>query len=458
MNYSDLVLKFSQLLGVELWSHKFFKSFDDSSLVGEIQPNDIIAFYELPCHARQSKARKREPTDPFISPVYLSEANSRTMNTSFAKQTLFSYPSIVVIDPETAKSAAGIYDAVVDRLKRWASSPNELFSWRTAQDVAINISAPVDSLTEIGEDGVVTMQEVPTEGDISDERAAMVLDEEQDTAVPPSDAPLVLVGTKKEIFTFRVQPNFGDTVVGSTYNNRFDSWEERVEAGGSILKEGDNLYCDFDENMRAFYFGDSISNENYTGWTEYVHPSYLESRTRAEQESKRGLSLQDCLDEFTKEEQLGEEDLWYCPSCKKHQQATKKFDLWKTPDVLVVHLKRFSNSRALRDKIDEHIEFPVKGLDLTPMVGERAVAKKLTEQGIDTSELGLHDQDESLLYDLFAVDEHLGGLGGGHYRAYAQHHVQDQWYHFDDNMVTPADAKDSVVGVFFFLYARNLTG
>lgn len=50
----------------------------------------------------------------------------------------------------------------------------------------------------------------------------------------------------------------------------------------------------------------------------------------------------------------------YCPNCKKHQQATKKFDLWALPKVLVVHLKRFSYSRYWRDKLDTVVEFPVR--------------------------------------------------------------------------------------------------
>lgn len=39
----------------------------------------------------------------------------------------------------------------------------------------------------------------------------------------------------------------------------------------------------------------------------------------------------------------------YCPSCKVHQQATKKFDLWSLPKILVVHLKRFSYNRLASD-------------------------------------------------------------------------------------------------------------
>ena len=35
----------------------------------------------------------------------------------------------------------------------------------------------------------------------------------------------------------------------------------------------------------------------------------------------------------------------YCPECKDFVQASKKFDLWKLPDILVIHLKRFPYDR-----------------------------------------------------------------------------------------------------------------
>lgn len=55
-------------------------------------------------------------------------------------------------------------------------------------------------------------------------------------------------------------------------------------------------------------------------------------------------------------------DYRYCPQCKKHQPATKKFDLWSLPDVLIVHLKRFSYNRFYRDKIDALVEFPARSV------------------------------------------------------------------------------------------------
>lgn len=108
------------------------------------------------------------------------------------------------------------------------------------------------------------------------------------------------------------------------------------------------------------------------------------------------LNLDDCFNLFTKKEELSDSDLWYCPSCKEHQHATKQIDLWTLPQVLIIHLKRFSYSRIYRDKIDTLVDFPITNLDLTDSV-------KNTDQKIKNNK-----------YNLIAVSNHYGGLGGGH--------------------------------------------
>ena len=50
----------------------------------------------------------------------------------------------------------------------------------------------------------------------------------------------------------------------------------------------------------------------------------------------------------------------YCPHCKEHKQAYKQFDLWKLPEILVIHLKRFTYNRYWRDKLDVLVDFPVQ--------------------------------------------------------------------------------------------------
>lgn len=59
-----------------------------------------------------------------------------------------------------------------------------------------------------------------------------------------------------------------------------------------------------------------------------------------------GLTLHDCLKTFTMEETLSGADMWYCNKCKDHVQATKKMEVYKTPEILIIHLKRFSHNRA----------------------------------------------------------------------------------------------------------------
>ena len=141
-------------------------------------------------------------------------------------------------------------------------------------------------------------------------------------------------------------------------------------------------------------------------------PELTKRRQLRNQRRKKGVSLGDCLDEFGREEILSENDAWYCPRCKEHRRASKTFELWKSPDILVIHLKRFSANRGFRDKIDVMVDFPVEGLDLT-----RRVASQ--------------EEGKSPIYDLFAVDNHYGGLGGGHYTAFARNFVDGRWYEYN---------------------------
>lgn len=138
------------------------------------------------------------------------------------------------------------------------------------------------------------------------------------------------------------------------------------------------------------------------------------------------LQLKDCITQFTNIERLGADDPWYCPKCKKHQQATKKFDIWSLPKVLIIHLKRFSFSRSWRDKIDTLVEFPVDGLDMSKYV------------------LNPEQKKTKQIYNLIGVANHFGGLGGGHYTAYAKNFLQNAWYSFDDAMVNPVSSNNIV--------------
>ncbi|KAL3315184.1 Ubiquitin carboxyl-terminal hydrolase 15, partial [Cichlidogyrus casuarinus] len=149
------------------------------------------------------------------------------------------------------------------------------------------------------------------------------------------------------------------------------------------------------------------------------------------------LKLDHCLKRFTEQEKLGENDLWYCTKCKSEQQATKKFDLWTLPKVLVVHLKRFRSEYRHHDKMSTHVDFPLDGLDMTDWVKTRK-------------------SGERYLYDLVAVSNHMGYLGGGHYTAYAKNAPTNRWYQFDDSHVSPVDTKRIVsAAAYVLVYVRR---
>lgn len=159
--------------------------------------------------------------------------------------------------------------------------------------------------------------------------------------------------------------------------------------------------------------------------------------------SSKSLSLYDCLTEFTKQEALGKNDTWYCPKCKDHRQVKKKMDIYKAPDVLVFHLKRFSNQgdatsfRFLSaDKLDVMVNAPQNGLDLSSIVlSEEQRASK-----------------EDLLYDLYAVSNHYGSMGSGHYTANARNPITKQWYSFDDSRVSQIESGSALTNAAYMLF------
>ena len=89
----------------------------------------------------------------------------------------------------------------------------------------------------------------------------------------------------------------------------------------------------------------------------------------------------------------------YCPRCKEQRQASKKLDLWRLPEVLVIHLKRFSFSRSTKHKLETFVNFPIHDLDLTNYVAHKR-------------------GPERQLYELYALSNHYGSMASGHYTAH----------------------------------------
>ncbi|KAH6937600.1 hypothetical protein HPB50_001889 [Hyalomma asiaticum] len=159
--------------------------------------------------------------------------------------------------------------------------------------------------------------------------------------------------------------------------------------------------------------------------------------------ARSSLSLYDCLEAFSESETLDEHNPWFCPVCCRNQRARKTLSIWRSPDTLMVYLKRFVFHEFSGSKVDERVEFPLEGLDLAPFVsGPEPQAA------------------ESLLYDLHAYICHIGGVNCGHYTAYTRHWTTGEWYHYNDESVCkqPPPRPEDQAHAYILFYQRRSAG
>ncbi|KAJ6921455.1 hypothetical protein NC652_015381 [Populus alba x Populus x berolinensis] len=148
------------------------------------------------------------------------------------------------------------------------------------------------------------------------------------------------------------------------------------------------------------------------------------------------LSLYTCLEAFLREEPLVPEDM-YCPKCKERRQASKKLDLWRLPEVLVIHLKRFSFSRSMKHKLETFVNFPIHDFDLTKYIANK-------------------NNTQRQLYELYALTNHYGGMGSGHYTAHIKLLDESRWYNFDDTHISPINEEDVKSAAAYVLFYRRV--
>ncbi|XP_077632925.1 ubiquitin carboxyl-terminal hydrolase 2 isoform X2 [Crocuta crocuta] len=135
--------------------------------------------------------------------------------------------------------------------------------------------------------------------------------------------------------------------------------------------------------------------------------------------AKRGypeVTLMDCMRLFTKEDVLDGDEKPTCCRCRARKRCIKKFSIQRFPKILVLHLKRFSESRIRTSKLTTFVNFPLRDLDL------REFASESTNHAV---------------YNLYAVSNHSGTTMGGHYTAYCRSPVTGEWHTFNDSSVTP---------------------
>ncbi|XP_011612065.2 ubiquitin carboxyl-terminal hydrolase 4 isoform X1 [Takifugu rubripes] len=439
---TDLCCALTKLCGVapenmmvaDVYNHRFHKIYRRDDGLNQIMEKDDIFVYEV----------QEEDGERMNLPVYFRERHSKHIGSS-TSTVLFGQPLLITV-PKHNLIADVLYDKILERIGRYVKhtqSPNSdsrasasasFASSSQAAECSTSLGASGSSLSDgasccagssngsnhtgacsetnglyDGEEEAMDHQvsPEPENGHSEEEEASELENGSKADAIKPCSPPA-------KLFTFSVVNSYGTANISS------------LPCDGNVLQLNPHstVAIDWDTESKKLHY-DEQEAEAYE-----KHESMLQP-----QKKKATVALKECIELFTTMETLGEHDPWYCPTCKKHQQATKKFDLWSLPRILVVHLKRFSYNRCWRDKLDTVVDFPIRDLNMSEFVCDPKASP--------------------YIYDLIAVSNHYGGMGGGHYTAYGKNKADGKWYYFDDSSVSSASEDQIVTKAAYVLFYQR---
>uniref|UniRef100_A0A7N8X1N2 Ubiquitin carboxyl-terminal hydrolase n=1 Tax=Mastacembelus armatus TaxID=205130 RepID=A0A7N8X1N2_9TELE len=396
----------TQMVVADVFNHRFYKIYNaDESLSCILDRDDIF----------------QQEEEQVLLALYLRERSHYRdygSGSSSYGTTLFGHPLLLNV-PRSSCNEEALYKLFLQRLARYVRLPDP--------------SEELEEEEEEEEDGKEELYKTQTNG-VSDGIVTLkitLLSTHQSQWQMPQPckleqacSPTVLANEqpakrracrkkRKSLFTIQAVNSNGMT-------------ERGTKDGGSIVSFSSQPYVaiDWDPEMKKRFYNENEA-EKYVKHTSMEVP-----------QQQTTVQLQECIELFTTVETLEEENPWYCPVCKKHQLATKKLDLWSLPEVLIIHLKRFSYTKFTREKLDSIVEFPLRDLDFSA-----CLLRKNLSNGEPLSR-----------YDLIAVSNHYGGLRDGHYTSYAKNKDNGQWYYFDDSKVTYAREDQIVTNAAYVLF------
>ncbi|PSN47889.1 Ubiquitin carboxyl-terminal hydrolase 15 [Blattella germanica] len=364
------------LIVAEVTKSHFQKFFASNDFLEKIEDKDMIYIYEMP-HQNDTHV---------VIPVCLWESNGKQV--LFNHDRLFGDP-LLIAAPRKNCTYDELYKMAIDKLNRYLQMPDDNSSWWYPK--ANNISNGDFSLPD---------NELPTDGN------------EDSVSDHSEDSDNECYGRRRRLFSLYLITN----------NSEGCSEPMKIHNDGNPLQ--------FPKYMGQSFIALRWSQEARKRFWYDKSPDDTESDIVATKNSL--LNIRDCIELYTKREVLGADDAWFCPSCEDHQQATKKFDLWSLPRILIIHLKRFVYNRQRREKVDTTVHYPVRGLDM--------------------SEYVIGENKRDAVYDLIGVCNHYGGLGGGHYTAFCQNQNDHKWYLFDDNSVSEINEQSVVSSAAYVLF------
>lgn len=172
----------------------------------------------------------------------------------------------------------------------------------------------------------------------------------------------------------------------------------------------------------------------FTDGAPFFHVEEHESLNKKRKNEE--LTIHSCLRAFSNTEILDENNPWFCPNCDRNQCADKKISVWRFPDTLILHLKRFVFHDFNSTKLENKVIFPKDDLDLT--------------------DYQCGPVEKPMQYDLVGCVCHTGGVNSGHYTAYAKHPLTNSWFEYNDERVNYKEPQeDDYYNAYLLFYQRQ---
>ena len=214
-----------------------------------------------------------------------------------------------------------------------------------------------------------------------------------------------------------------------------NSFQEAFSEKLNLLQNYE-LYVEFD--IKSKYLKDKEMNLNscLIYKSDFKNVKIKKNKSQKNSTLNNGIiTLGDCINNFCRQEKLEPGNEWYCPKCKKHTLASKKMELFYLPKILIICFKRFIRESFRWRKNEVFVDFPINNLDM--------------------GEFMIGPDKEHSKYNLFAVSQHYGSTGFGHYTAVCKNF--EKWYSYNDSSIHPCSENDARSSAAYVLFYRRET-
>uniref|UniRef100_K3WEX3 USP domain-containing protein n=1 Tax=Globisporangium ultimum (strain ATCC 200006 / CBS 805.95 / DAOM BR144) TaxID=431595 RepID=K3WEX3_GLOUD len=148
---------------------------------------------------------------------------------------------------------------------------------------------------------------------------------------------------------------------------------------------------------------------------------------------------------------------------------TKQLSFWSVPPILIVQLKRFKLGPGyVWGKLHHCVDFPIECLDLAPFISESALqdCNATASEPVQRAAAFLQQELQFPLetasractgYSVYAIVNHMGGIGSGHYTAHIKHPESGEWWLVDDASTAPVTVETLTpsAAAYLLFYVRH---